>query len=145
MLFYQNNVKKYNKRLKKPFLNINVFSTALWKSVWNLWKKAVLCVCKGVLILLIPYKPLQVLWSKRAYTKKRILSRIKSPRPHKISTPRVTKSPHIPHQNPPVPHKYPQGLDNDPIASYNTYSNTHGAHLCRLRILRLRSSVIGSH
>jgi len=61
-----------------------------------------------------------------------------------VKHPRVIKSPQMSRINPPRPHKYPQGLDINPIASYNTYSNTHGAHLCRLRIRKLRSSVIGS-
>ena len=42
MSFYQNKVKNVLKRSKKPFLIIAMFSTALWKSMWNLWKKALL-------------------------------------------------------------------------------------------------------
>jgi hypothetical protein len=37
-----------------------------------------------------------------------------------VKHPRVIKSPQMSRINPPRPHKYPQGLDNDPIASYNT-------------------------
>jgi hypothetical protein len=39
--------------------------------------------------------------------------------PRNCQDPRVIKSPQIPTQNPPVPHKYPQDIDTNPLRTYN--------------------------
>ena len=49
-----------------------------------------------------------------------IFDRIVSTLRENVKTPDVTKSPHIPAQNPPPPNKYSSGLDTILRASYNT-------------------------
>ena len=55
-----------------------------------------------------------------------IFACIVSPLAQNVKTPKVIKSPHIPHKNPPTADKYSPGLDNNSRASYNTSIHIRG-------------------
>ena len=120
MLFNRNKVKNTLKSIKKVLKNIKYLIISLWK---RCGKPRLICgklLKQWGIIVSVPYKPPEVIVSvpyKRAWT---LLSKQAYTKERKLSTPKVTKSPQIPHKSPQNHINTLKVLDNDLTVSYST-------------------------